>query len=111
MAVGFYSEVAIPVVATAAITQFRGITLAGGVPAAAGNGFIAYTAGAIGDTVTANVLGTAIAEAGAAFAANTLLEFDSNARLVTRVSGAVVARSITAASGAGVQAEVLIIPN
>ena len=111
MAVGFYSEVAIPVVATAAITQFRGMTLAGGVPAAAANGGIAFTSGAIGDTVTMNVIGTAIAEAGAAFAAGTLLEFDSNARLVTRASGVPVARAITAASGAGVQAEVLLIPN
>ena len=111
MAVGFYSEVAIPVVATAAITQSRGMTLAGAVPAAAGNGGIAYTGGAIGDTVTVNVIGTAVAEAGAAFNAGTLLEFDSSARLVTRASGAPVARAITAAAAAGSMVEVLLIPN
>lgn len=109
--VGSYSEVSIPVLATAAITQNRGITLAGGVPAAGANGCLAVTGGAIGEMVTANVLGTATAEAGAAFAANVPLQFDATARLVTLTTGEKVARSITAASAAGVVAEVLLIPN
>ena len=109
--VGSYSEVSISVIATAPITQNRGITLAGGVPAAGANGALAVTGGAVGEAITANVLGTATAEAGAAFAANTLLEFDSAARVVTRASGVPVARAITGASGAGALAEVLLIPN
>jgi len=111
MAVGNYTELSLPIKATAAIAQYRGVTLAGAVPAAAANGVIARTAAAIGDMVTGDVLGTAQAEAGAAFAIGTALEFDSTARLVTRSSGATVARAITAASAAGDLVEVLLIPN
>lgn len=111
MAAGYYSEVSIPVVATAAITQNRGATLAGAVPAAGGNGALAVVGAAIGETFTLNVLGTALAEAGAAFAANTALEFDSVGRLVTKASGVAVARSILPAAAAGAVVEVVLIPN
>jgi hypothetical protein len=111
MAAGNYTELSLPIKATAAITQYRGITLAGAVPAAAANGVIARTSAASGDMVTGDVLGTAQAEAGAAFAVGTALEFDSSARLVTKSSGVTVARAVTAAAAAGDVVEVLLIPN
>lgn len=111
MAAGNYTELSLPIKATAAITQFRGLTLAGAVPAAGANGVIARTGAASGDTVTGDVLGTAQAEAGAAFAIGTALEFDSSARLITKTTGITVARAVTAASAAGDVVEVLLIPN
>lgn len=111
MAVGNYTELVLPVRATTAITARRGITIAGGVPAAGANGYLAVFDGVSGDMVSTVALGTAQAEAGAAFAANIALQFDSTARLITATSGAVVARSVTAAGAAGDVAEVLVIPN
>lgn len=98
--------------ATAAITQARGVTLAGAVPAAAANGFIARVGGAIGDLLTVDVLGTTIAEAGAAVtAAHVPLEFDAQGRLVTATAGKIVARSVGTAAAAGDMFEVLCVPN
>jgi hypothetical protein len=111
MAVGNYAEISLPIRATATITQNRAINFAGAVPAAGANGAVAVFGGVSGDMITANVMGTAQAEAGAAFAANIALEFDSVGRMVTRTTGATVARSITAAAAAGDIAEVLLIPN
>jgi hypothetical protein len=111
MAVGNCSEISLPIKATATITQNRGITLAGAVPAAGANGAAAVFGGVSGDLITASVLGTATVEAGAAFAAGVALEFDSVGRFVTKASGATVARSITAAAAAGDIAEALLIPN
>lgn len=111
MAVGSYSEVVLPVKATAAITQNRGMTLAGAVPAAGAAGYLAVTGGAINDMVSVTVVGTAQAEAGAAFAADVVLEFDAQARLITRTTGVAVARSVTASSGAGAVVEALVIPH
>lgn len=111
MAVGNYSEVSLPIKATATITQNRGITFAGAVPAAGANGAAAVFGGVSGDLITANVMGTATVEAGAAFAVNVALEFDSVGRYVTKTSGATVARSITAAAAAGDIVEALLIPN
>ena len=56
-------------------------------------------------------MGTAQVEAGAAFAADIALQFDSVGRLVTRTTGVTVARSITAAAAVGDIAEALLIPN
>jgi len=111
MAVGNYSEVSLPIRATATITQNRGINFAGAVPAAGANGAAAVFGGVSGDLITTNVMGTAQVEAGAAFAANVALEFDSVGRFITRTTGAIVARSVTAAAAAGDIAEALLIPN
>lgn len=103
---------ALSVRATAAITQARGVTLAGGVPAAGANGAIARVGAATGELLTVDVMGTTIAEAGAAIAtAGIALEFDSQARLITANTGKVVARSVGTAGAAGEMLEVLLIPN
>jgi hypothetical protein len=99
------------IVASASLTQYRGATLAGALPAAGGNGGIADTSATSGQMVTVHILGSQLAESGAAFNANVLLEFDAQGRMITRTTGAIVARSITAATAAGQLLEVVLIPN
>jgi hypothetical protein len=111
MAVGNYAEISLPIRATATITQNRAINFAGAVPAVGGHGAVAVFGGVSGDLITAVVMGTAQVEAGAAFAADIALQFDSAGRLVTRTTGVTVARSVTAAAAAGDIAEALLIPN
>jgi hypothetical protein len=111
MAQGATTIFAKSVLATAAITQYRGVNLAGAVPAAGAAGYLADTGAAIGDMVTVNMLGTAIGESGAAYSANTLLEFDSVGRLIAKTTGVSVARSISAATAAGQLLEVVLLLN
>ena len=112
MAAGATTIFALTVRATAAITQNRGINLAGAVPAANGPGYIAMTGGAIGELVTVNMVGTTVAEAGAAIPARgTSLSFDATGRLITSTTGTVVARSVGTAAAVGDLIEVSIIPN
>lgn len=111
MAAGSTTLMACTVVATATITGGCGITLAGAVPAAGANGYIAEFSGVSGDAITVNVIGTTVAMSGAAFAANTLLEFNASGKLIANTTGKVVARSLFAATGADQLVEVLIIPN
>lgn len=99
------------VIATATITGGCGITLAGAVPAAGAAGYIAEFSGVSGDAITANMVGTTVALAGAAFAANALLEFNASGKLITKTTGIAVARSLSAATAADQQIEVLILPN
>lgn len=100
------------VVATAALTQFRAVSFAGAVPAAAANQLgVAQNSGAIGDSVPVVILGTAIGEAGAAITAGSLLETNASGQYITRSAGAIVGRALTAATAAGDQIEVLLIPN
>lgn len=111
MAVGSVEILQKTITASAALTQFRGATLAGALASAAGNGYVAAVGAASGAKTTLTVLGTCVAEAGAAVSANALLEFDSSGRVVTRSSGAIVGRSITAGSASGSLLEMLVIPN
>jgi hypothetical protein len=99
------------VTATAALTQYRGAAVSGAAVSAAGNGYPCATGGAIGDTTPVVLLGVAIGEAGAAIAAGALLEFDSVGRFITRSTGAIVGRAVTAAASAGTTLEVFVIPN
>lgn len=112
MAAASINALILSVVATAAITQFRAVNTAGAVPAAAATslGFAAM-GGAIGDAVPVVVLGTAIAEAGAAISVGALIEIDGSGRAITRSTGVSVGRALTAAAAAGDQVEVLLIPN
>lgn len=112
MAASAIKLLTLSVVATAALTQNRAVTGVGAVPAAAGRcaGFADFS-GAIGERVSYGALGTAIAEAGAAFAADVALELDAQGRVVTKAAGVTVARAVTAAAGAGSLVEVLLIPN
>jgi hypothetical protein len=100
------------VVATAALAANRAVTGVGAVPAAGARilGVTDFPA-AIGDRVSVGVLGTVPAVAGAAFAADAALEVDAQGRFIPLNAGVKVARAITAAAGAGSQAEILLIPN
>jgi hypothetical protein len=112
MAASSTNTLVLSVIATAALTQFRGVTAAGAVPAAAAASLgFAQNGGAIGDAVPVVVLGTAIAEAGAAIAVGALIEIDATGRAITRSAGAIVGRALTAAAAAGDQVEVFLIPN
>jgi hypothetical protein len=111
MAAGSTVLFAKTVIATATITGGQGITLAGAVPAAGASGYVAEFSGVSGDAITANLLGTTVAISGAAFAANALLEFNASGKMITKTTGIAVARSITAATAADQQIEVLILPN
>lgn len=102
------------VTATAALTANRAVTGAGAVPAAAANCLgIARVAAAIGERCPVTVLGTAIAEAGAAIAANAALELDASGRVVTKSAGATIGRMAPGytASAAGDLVEIILIPN
>lgn len=112
MAASSTNTLVLTVTATAALTQYRAVTVAGAVPAAAANALgFAQQGGAIGETVPVVVLGTAIAEAGAAIAVGALIEVNASGQAITRSAGAIVGRALTAASAAGDQVEVLLIPN
>lgn len=100
------------VVATAALTQNRAVTGLGAVPAAGARclGFADFS-GAIGERVSVGAAGTAVAESGAAFAADVALELDAQGRVIAKAAGVAVARALTASAGAGSQVEILLIPN
>lgn len=112
MAASSTNTLVLSIVATAALTQFRGVTVAGAVPAAAATALgLAQQGGAIGDAVPVAALGTAIGEAGAAIAAGAALEYDASGRVITRSAGVTIGRALTAAGAAGEQVEVFLIPN
>lgn len=112
MAASKVSLLTIPVVATAALTQYRAVTGLGAVPAAAARCLgIATFGAAIGERVSVDVDGTTIAEAGAAFAADVALELDATGRVITKAAGVTMARALQAAAGAGSLVEILLIAN
>jgi hypothetical protein len=103
------------VVAAATLSANRGVTTAGAVPAAAARvaGFT-RNAGVTGDLVPIDVLGTTIAESGAAIAAGARVEVDNLGRVITLASGVCVgamAPGQAAAGAAGVLVEIVLIPN
>jgi len=91
----------------------RFITPAGAPAGANANTLgVARTAGAGGDAVPVDVLGTTIVEAGAAFAAGTTLKVDAAGRAIAwATAGARVAVALQAAGAEGDRVEVLLIPN
>lgn len=112
MAASSTNTLVLSIVASAAITQFRAVNAAGAVPAAAANSIgPAMNGAASGEAVPVVALGTAIGEAGAAITAGSLLETNASGQYITRTSGAIVGRALTAAGAAGDQIEFLIIPN
>lgn len=99
--------------ATAAIAQFQPVQATGAPATAAGNavGF-ARIAAASGERVPVTVQGTTIAIAGGAIAAGALVEVHTTVtQVVTRSAGVSIGRALTAATAAGDQIEVLILPN
>ena len=100
------------VTAAAALTQNRCVTTGGAVPAAGAAVLgVLRSSAASGQLVPVDVLGTAIAEAGAAIAVGAALEVDNQGRVITRNTGATVGRTLAAAAAAGDVIEIRFIPN
>ncbi len=95
---------------TGTVVANRFVTIAGAATGAAAAALgVARTAGASGDEITIDVLGTTVIEAGAAIAAGVEIEADSVARGVTQSAGVVLGWSLEAAGAAGDLIEVLLI--
>lgn len=78
---------------TGTVVAERFVTGAGAQTGAAANALgVARTAGVSGDNIPVDVIGTAIVEAGAAIAANALVEADSSGRAVTKSAGVTLGR-------------------
>lgn len=112
MAVAAIATLTNGVLASAAITQYAAVSGAGAIAAAGARaaGF-AQTAGAIGERVPLTTVGTAVAISGAAIAVDAALEVGAAGAVITKATGATVGRALTAATAAGQQVEVLVIPN
>lgn len=113
MAVAAIDILTVGVVATGTVTQYQPILASGANCVAAGNavGF-ARIGGVATDRIPTTVLGTSIAIAGAAIAVGALVEVHTTVtQVVTKSAGIAIGRALTAASAAGDQIEVLIIPN
>lgn len=98
---------------TAAIAGNRFVQL-DGTQSGAGEyscGISHYAGVAGGDYIPFTELGREIVEAGAAFAANVLLESDAQGRGILKTTGIATARSVGAATAAGDLVEVYVIPN
>ena len=97
----------------AALSQFQPVQATGAAAAAAGNavGFAQVAVAASGIRFPAVVLGTSIAVAGAAITAGSLVEVHTTVtQVVTKSAGIAIGRALTAATQAGDQIEVLLIP-
>lgn len=94
--------------ATAVITQYLAVTLAGAIAAAGSEaaGFAVNNA-AIGDDFPVDVLGTTTALAGANIAAGAAVQVGSDGKLITQTTGARVGYALFAA-GSGAPFELLI---
>lgn len=96
------SLLSLSVVATTLITQYRGVTYAGGQVAAANVKCIGISERpitAIGEVALVTTKGTAIAEAGAAITVGAALAFDATGRVITASAFAIAAPTITPALG------------
>jgi hypothetical protein len=98
---------------SATVSANRFVTPAGAHAGAGANTLgVARSGGVSTEKVPADILGTAVVEAGAAVAVNDTLSSDSTGRAVTwATSGAKVALALEAATAAGQFIEVLLIPN
>lgn len=106
------SLLTLTIAASAVLAAERCVTAAGAYAAAGGNAFgVATTKAAIGEQLGVDVLGTAVATAGALVAKNAYLQVGVDGKLITRTSGVVVAQALQAAGADGDRFEVLLIPN
>jgi hypothetical protein len=102
----------LPFTATTSLVVGRFATIAGALPADGANAVgVAQTSGAIGAVVPVDILGTAIAEAGAAFDAGDALEVTGTGKVIKKNTGIVVARALQASTGDGKLVEIVLIPN
>lgn len=115
MSSGNLSILTLTVAAAGELAANRFVTQAGAYPAAGGAayGVTRTSAAAVGDLVPIDVLGTAIAETGAAVTKDAALMVDSTGRVVPLTVGSKspVARSMEAAGAAGAFIEVLLVPS
>lgn len=109
------SLLTLTVTAAGALAANRFVTQAGAYPAAgaAAFGVTRTSAATAGDLVPVDVLGTAIAEAGAAITLDAALQLDATGRVVPLTVGSKspVARAMAAAGAAGELIEVLLVPS
>lgn len=112
---GNKSTLTLTVTAAAALAACRFVTQAGAYPAAgaAAFGVTRSSAEAAGDLVPVDVQGTAIAEAGAAITLDAPLMVDATGRVVPLTVGSKspVGCAMQAATAAGQQIEILLVPS
>ena len=112
---GNVSTLTLTVTAAVALAACRFVTQAGAYPAAgaAAFGVSRSSAEAAGDLVPVDVQGTAIAEAGAAITLDAPLMVDATGRVVPLTVGSKspVGRAMQAATAAGQQIEILLVPS
>ena len=101
------------VIITAAAINGRALTATGALPAVSTRclGFAKFDQPTIGQRVNVAVLGSTIAEAGAAIAVGALLELDALGRVITKATGVTVGSALTAAVNVGDKIEIVLIPN
>jgi hypothetical protein len=102
------------VAAAGVIAAYRFVTPGGAQAGADANtlGAARYAAGAAGEKIAVDVLGTTIIEAGAAITAGATVKADASGKAITwAASGAKVGLALQAATAAGDLIEVLLIPN
>jgi hypothetical protein len=112
---GNISLLTLTVTAASALAACRFVTQDGAYPAAgaAAFGVTRSSAGGAGDLVPVDVQGTAIAESGAAIAKDAPLMVDATGRVVPLTVGSKspVGRAMEAATAAGQQIEILLVPS
>ena len=112
---GNVSTLTLTVTAAVALAACRFVPQAGAYPAAgaAAFGVTRSSAEAAGDLVPVDVQGTAIAEAGAAITLDAPLMVDATGRVVPLTVGSKspVGRAMQAATAAGQQIEILLVPS
>jgi hypothetical protein len=108
-----FASLTLSVLASAALTAYRAVTVVGAIPAAgAAIAGFARTSGAMGDLVPVDCGGTVLAEAGAAIAVGAAVEVDAQGRVITLASGTKVGRMApgqVAATAAGQIVELIYI--
>ena len=102
----------LPVLLTAAVAAQRFVTPTGAQAGAAANALgVSRTAGAIGERVPVDAIGTTVVQAGAAVAVGATIQSDANGKAITWASGARLAFALEAATAADQFIEVLLIQN
>lgn len=99
---------------TGTVVADRFVTGVGAQTGAAGNALgVTRSAGVSGDVVPVDVIGTAVVEAGAAIAANALVESNASGQAITRSAGVTLGRLAPGqvATAAGQFVEVILFPN
>jgi len=103
----------LPVLLAAAVAAQRFVTAAGAQAVADSNAIgVSRTAGAIGERVPTDVIGTTVVQTGAAVAQGATVKFDASGKAINwAASGARLAIALEAATAADQFIEVLLIPN